>query len=88
MPKLDEEVPQALAVVLLGRAPVLELLPASAAVRWGRALVMEAHGWSPHQGVMSIPEWAFPDLAELLTHGASLIQEVPSIRVILITISS
>ena len=65
-----------------------EAPPASVEVLLGQALVMEAHRWSPRPGVMSIPEWAFPDLAELRTHGASLIRGAPSIRVILITISS
>lgn len=67
-----------MAVVLLGLAPVLEPLPASEEVRWGRALVMEAHGWSPHHGVMYIPALEFPDLEGLRTPG------VPSIRVTLI----
>jgi hypothetical protein len=69
MPKLDEEAPPGLAVVRLGLAPVLEPLPASAEVRWGRALVMEAHGLSPRHGVMYIPALGFPDLAGLQTHG-------------------
>ncbi|HSO72193.1 MAG TPA: hypothetical protein VLR91_06040 [Thermodesulfobacteriota bacterium] len=71
MPKLNEEAPPALAVVRSDRAPVLEPPQESAVVRWGRALVMETHGWSPLPGVMCIPEWEFRDPAGLRTHGAS-----------------
>jgi len=47
-------------------------------VRWGRALVMEAHGWPPPHGVMCTPAQGFLDLAGLQT------PEAPSIRVTLI----
>ena len=71
MLKLNEEAPQALAVVRSGQAPGLEALPASVVVRWGRAPVMEAHGWPLLQGIMCIPVRGFLDLAGLQTHEAS-----------------
>ena len=81
MLKLNEEAPQALAVVVWGRAPGLEGLQASEVVRWDRALVMEAHGWPLPQGIMCIPAQGFLDLAGLQTPEAPLILGAPSIRV-------
>jgi hypothetical protein len=81
MLKLNEEAPQALAVVLSGQAPGLEALPASVVVRWGRAPVTEAHGWPPPHGIMCIPVQGFLDLAGLQTPEAPLILGAPSIRV-------
>ncbi len=71
MLKLNEEALQGLAAVQLDRAPVLEALQASVVVRWGRALVMEAHGWPLPHGIMCIPVQGFLDLAGLQTHEAS-----------------
>ncbi len=70
MLKLNEEAPQGLAAVELDRAPVLEALPASVVVRWGRAPVMEAHGWPLPRGIMCIPAQGVLDLAGLQTHEA------------------
>jgi hypothetical protein len=56
---------------------VWEALQVSAVVQWGRALVMEAHGWPPPHGIMCIPVQGFLDLAGLLTHEAPLIHEAP-----------
>jgi hypothetical protein len=44
MPKLNEEAPQALAVVLWVLVPVWEAPQVSEAVRWDRALVMVGRG--------------------------------------------
>jgi hypothetical protein len=70
MLKLNEEAPQALAVVVQGRAPGLEALPVSVVVRWGRAPVTEAQRWPPPHGIMCIPVQGFLDLAGLQTHEA------------------
>ena len=86
MLKLDEEPPQASAVVLLDQAPVLEALQVSAVVRWGRAPVTEAHGWRLLHGIMCTPAQGFLDLAGLQTPEAHSIREDPTIRVTLIDI--
>jgi hypothetical protein len=70
MLRLEEEPPWALAVALQGQAPVWEALQVSAVVQWGRALVMEAHGWLPPHGIMCIPVQGFLDLVGLQTHEA------------------
>jgi hypothetical protein len=65
MLKLDEEPPQALAVVRWGRAPVLEAPQGRAVVMWERALVWEvpqalAGGQWGRDLVMEAPGWPLP----------------------------
>jgi hypothetical protein len=65
MLKLDEEPPQALAVVRWGRAPVLEAPQGRAVVMWERALVWEvpqalAGGRWGRDLVMEAPGWPLP----------------------------